>query len=386
MVEPPHWVTSILWPGAVAADGWTGRSRLRMVANPSVAAPRQLMPWTVAAAVGASTRATDDRARRRSLLDGAGALGLVAIAPFDRGRRMVLKTSGDSLATDSLIGHMRSEIDPTIANAIVMCGPMRANQKPVLQLLDRWGRTRAFVKVGWNALTTSLMHAELRALEHLATVDRLEMTIPRVLGAGEYGAGEWLAISPVGVRRRLAPSHDTMLRSARAIESSAAGWVGSLGDSTFARDLLKRASALPSSGPAVGQLVDQRRDRKVTTGAAHGDFVPWNILSGVPRPAVWDWERYATDIPVGFDRLHYALQVELFRMKRRTSDAVGAVTDRLAHLLPEMDEPDAELTLDCYLAHVLCRYEHDAAQSGVQTLATRAAELATVLHQRGRAQ
>jgi hypothetical protein len=177
-----------------------------------------------------------------------------------------------------------------------------------------------------------------------------------------------------------------MLRSARAIESSVDGWVGALGDSSFADDLQKRASTLSASGPAVAQLIDQHRDRQVTTGAAHGDFVPWNILSGVPRPAVWDWERYATGIPAGFDRLHYALQVELHRLKRPTPVAVAAVTDRLGQLLPELDQPDAELSLDCYLAELMCRYEHDAAQSGVQTLAARAGELATVLQQRGRIQ
>ena len=131
------------------------------------------------------------------------------------------------------------------------------------------------------------------------------------------------------------------------------------------------------------QLIDRHADRGISLVAAHGDFVPWNILSGTPRPAVWDWERYATGIPAGFDRLHYAFQVQLYRMKRSTADAADAVVGRLRELLPELDHHDAELSLDCYLAELMCRYEHDAAQTGVHTLATRAAELATVLHLRG---
>jgi hypothetical protein len=339
------------------------------------------MPWKPTAVVGASRRATDDRTRRRSLIDGLGALGLLVVTPFDRRRQLVLQTTGESL-----VGHVRDQVDPSITDAIVMCGPVRANQKPVLQLLDRWGRTRAFVKVGWNTLTTSLLHDEEQALQHLATVDHMDMTIPRVLGSGSFGAGRWLAISPVGVRRRHSPSHETMLHSAMAIESSVEQWVGPLGDSTFAVELAQRSSALPSAAPVVAQLLEQNRGRTVTTGASHGDFVPWNILSGAPRPAVWDWERYATGIPAGFDRLHYSLQVELHRMKRSTPDAVTAVAGRLDQLLPELDKHDADLSLDCYLADLMCRYEHDAAESGVPTLATRATELASVMHQRGRVQ
>ena len=175
MAELPAWVGTTLWPGAVPASGWLGRSRRRIVAIPSAASPRQLLPWTAAAAVGASSRATDDRARHRSVLDGLGVLGLLAMAPFDRRRRLVLQTTGH----ESLVDHLRAQIDSTVTNAIVMCGPVRANQKPVLQLLDRWGRTRAFVKVGWNPLTRSLLASEQNALQHLATVDHLDMTIPQ---------------------------------------------------------------------------------------------------------------------------------------------------------------------------------------------------------------
>jgi hypothetical protein len=267
---------------------------------------------------------------------------------------------------------------------MIMCGPVRANQKPVLQLLDRFGRTRLFVKVSWNALTRQLLDAERRALEHLATVDHLDVTVPQVLGSGSFGEGTWLATSPVGVEHRTHPSRATMLHSARAIEASTEQWTGGFAASSFLTSLAARAVDLPSSGPAVAQLADRHRDREISLRAAHGDFVPWNILSGAPRPAVWDWERYATDAPAGFDRLHYALQVELHRANLPTLGAVDAVHAQLDDLLPELHRDDAELSLDCYLAELMCRYEHDAAESGVQALAARSAELASVLHRRGR--
>ncbi|MGE3589996.1 MAG: hypothetical protein AB7L17_19905, partial [Ilumatobacteraceae bacterium] len=83
---------------------------------------------------------------------------------------------------------------------------------------------------------------------------------------------------------------------------------------------------------------------------------------------------------------HYALQVELHRADLPTVAAVESVHAQLDELLPELHRDDAELSLDCYLAELMCRYEHDAAESGVHALAVRSAELASVLHRRGRAE
>ncbi|MGE0000095.1 MAG: hypothetical protein AB7U39_24510, partial [Ilumatobacteraceae bacterium] len=331
MADAPVWVGDTLWPGARISSGWFGRGRHRLVAVPSTASPRRLIPWTPAAAVAAAGRATDDRSRRQALVDGLGALGLLVVGPLGRSRRLMVESAGPAL-----VEHLRDEIDPTIRHAMIMCGPVRANQKPVLQLLDRFGRTRLFVKVSWNALTRQLLDAERRALEHLATLDELDVTVPRVLGSGTFGAGTWLATSPVGVEHRTHPSRPCMLQSARAIEASTDEWTGGLGESSFLTKLAARAADLPSSGPAIAALADRHGDRQVTLRAAHGDFVPWNILSGAPRPAVWDWERYATDVPAGYDRLHYALQVELHRADLPTVAAVESVHAQLDELLPEL--------------------------------------------------
>jgi hypothetical protein len=231
-----------------------------------------------------------------------------------------------------------------------------------------------------------LIEAERAALEYLATVDGLDLAVPRILGAGEFGDGLWLATSQVRVERRQRPSRASMLRIARSVEASTPASTTSLGESAFGADLLARSEPLPASGPVVAALLDQAGEREISFRGAHGDFVPWNILSGDPKPGVWDWERYSRHTPAGFDRLHYALQVALHRQQLPTAAAVGQVQAELGELLPEMTPFDARLSLDCYLAALMCRYEHDAAESGVHALATRSHELAEVLHQRGRAQ
>src|SRR5207253_3116256 len=49
-------------------------------------------------------------------------------------------------------------------------------------------------------------------------------------------------------------------------------------------------------------------------GAWHGDWQPYNMARVPGRPAqiaLWDWERFALGVPLGFDPLHYLLQALL---------------------------------------------------------------------------
>ena len=46
-------------------------------------------------------------------------------------------------------------------------------------------------------------------------------------------------------------------------------------------------------------------------GRWHGDWTPWNMATREGRPIVWDWERTAPSVPVGFDLLHYAFHRSL---------------------------------------------------------------------------
>lgn len=363
----------MLWPTARRGSSWFRPSSVRFVAVPDAEHPKQLLPWRPTTAVGAMRRVSDDRARRRSLLDGAGTLGLLLVTPFSGRRQVVLDDVGTAL-----LDQIRDEVDRSIVSATVMCGPVRANQKPVLQALDRWGRTKAFVKVGWNPLTTQLLEDEQSALERLGAAPTHGLVVPAVVGRGTFAGGSWMAISPIRVERRVAPSPAHVITIARAIEATVPAQSQALSASRFATELVERSAGLPVSAPAVAALMARHGDREVSTAAAHGDFVPWNVLTGEPRSAVWDWERSTPHAPIGFDRWHHAFQVELFRRKRSTHHAHAAVLARLGDLVPELSRSDAELSFDCYVADVMCRYEHDADEH-TPALAQRATDLSTLL-------
>lgn len=370
-------MTSTLWPGALQVRSWhRGPHSQNFVLAPRGDNPTQLLALRAASLRAVATRASDIRPRHRQLRDTAAMAALFAATPFARSRQLSIRES-----SGSIIDMLRQQVNADIRSAVILCGPARANQKPVLQLLDRLGRTLGFAKVSWNGLTTDLLDQEQRALEHLATANCDGFAIPRILGAGEFAGGKWLAISAVGVERRAPATPQATLRLARAIERTGKEWTGSAIMSPFLDHLLQRAKTLPISHCIVNQHAERQSNAELTLGAWHGDFVPWNMLSGSSCTAVWDWERYDQAVPLGFDRFHYAVQNRFYQGGGATASAIDAVGGELARLTPELGAR-APAHFDWYLVELLCRYEHDAILSRLPALATRVTELAAVLKRR----
>jgi hypothetical protein len=65
---------------------------------------------------------------------------------------------------------------------------------------------------------------------------------------------------------------------------------------------------------------------RLTFGAWHGDWAPWNMRPLEHRMLVWDWERFTIGVPLGFDALHFDLQQRISTQ----SDGAGAVRQTIA--------------------------------------------------------
>jgi hypothetical protein len=82
---------------------------------------------------------------------------------------------------------------------------------------------------------------------------------------------------------------------------------------------------------------------------------------------VWDWERFASGVPLGFDALHYWLQSEVGPQHRDPLAAAAECAGNAARLLAPfgIDAAKARLTAALYLADVATRYLVDRqAQAG----------------------
>ena len=350
-------VSMALWTDAELGDWQLRRSDTtgeRLIAVPNSHEIRQLLPWRPSSIIATWQRRSDDRPLRRQWRDAVGVAGLLTAGAITRSRRFGVQPHR------SLVSHVASLLGHSHVSGIVLCGPARANQKPVIQLCDRRGRTVAFVKVAWNDLTTGLLRDEGAALDHLGALSDKGFVSPPVLASGTFGRSTWLALGPVGVDRRHRADPAEVDSLATRIERTGTRWEGATVDSEYVAELTSRAAGLATGKDAVERLVDRWSDHTMTLGASHGDFVPWNMLSGSPEPAVWDWERYRTSAPLGFDRLHLRVQVGVHRARTPLPETLRRVRRQLDVVLPDLTGWQRQAHFEWYVADLLCRYEQDA--------------------------
>ncbi|GGK14552.1 hypothetical protein GCM10010124_03860 [Pilimelia terevasa] len=275
-----------------------------------------------------------------------------------------LTVTGDPATT--IDGYLRGALG-TDLHLSVHLGPARANRKPVLQLLTPAGDTVAYAKLGTGPLTRALVRDEAAALTALSRAPLAGLRVPRVLHHGVWNGHEVLVQSALPVWLPRAPLAAGRLAAAmRELAHAGPVTAGPLGASAYWREL--RGRLAPLAGTADGRaltdaaaaLAARHADRTLRYGGWHGDWAPWNMASLADTLLVWDWERYRTGVPVGFDAVHHALQERV----AATTDAAAALRrtlDRVDALLAPFDvpPPDREPTALLYLVDLAARYLAD---------------------------
>jgi len=354
------------------AMGGNGRPQSRdFVLIPGVRHPRLLVPAAPRAAAAALRQYGQPRSWPARMGVAAFALGLASgLGGTLLGVRVRVTAPPEA---ESIESYLKSVISPDIRVSIRL-GPARANRKPVLQLHTTTGEPAGFVKIGFNALTRDLVRAESASLTWLERARLAGISVPRVLHHDRWHGMDVLVLTslPVWRRRRsltpaqLAAAMDTVARVGGLQPGAVAGeaYLRQLGERLAAADPGPERSALLQ---ALDTIAATGLTAGLTFAAWHGDWSPWNMASTTGGLLVWDWERFAPGVPLGFDALHYWLQSEVVPQHR---DPLAAATDCVAHapgLLAAfgIDGAQARLTAALYLADVATRYLVDRqAQAG----------------------
>lgn len=362
-------VCAVLWPPPAtvrAARSRAARADEReFIVLPGARHPRLLVPSgrrASAAAVrrygepGSARAWAGSRALALALACGAGAAGL-------GGRLRVQVPEG----TGTIEAHLSAVLGRDISISTHL-GAARANRKPVLQLLTARGETAGFAKISINPLTRELIRAERAALDTLGCENFSRLSIPQVLHYGSWQDHEVLILSALPAwrsRRKLPPGQ---LAAAMAEVAAVGGRShGPLAESGYLARLRSRLSAAPAStdraalDAALGTVTAAAGNTSLTFGAWHGDWTGWNMANTSGGLLVWDWERFTTDVPAGFDLLHYRLQSAVVRRgeppRAAAASCASAAADTLAPLGVPADE--ARLTAILYLADLSARYLAD---------------------------
>ena len=390
----PEWLAclqetcELLWPHPaevtldVTGYGWLGRHRPpppvqpadhEFVLVPGVQRPPLLVPTgrRVAAAAVRHHSATRSPAARlfvRALAAGlASGLGSTLL----RGRVWV-----NTPAEGETIERYLSSVMSHDVRVSIELGRARANRKPVLQMLTSEGEAVGFAKIGVNPLTSSLVRAEHESLDRLSHAGLTEIEIPRVLHYDRWRGLDVLVLSALPVWRPRRPLPAARLAAAMNELARVDGLrTEPLAGGTYLRQLRSRLAAADESPEraALGQVLDALAEQAgqvaLDFGSWHGDWAPWNMANTGHGLLVWDWERFTSGVPLGFDALHYWLQCEVGMSRRDPRAAATVCLDLAPRLLESFGIPaqQARLTGLLYLADLATRYLVDRqAQAGAR--------------------
>jgi hypothetical protein len=268
---------------------------------------------------------------------------------------------------DTIDGYLSRQLGREVVLSMHLGAP-RANRKPVLQLLTPGGATIAFAKVGTTALTSELVRAERTALDRVAAAGLSSVTAPAVRHLGDWQGLDVLILDALPVWRPRAELAAGRLDVAMAEVARLAGSISAgLADSGYAGRLAARLAAAPDSADRrdverlLAELAGAEADRVLEFGAWHGDWTPWNMACTDAGLLLWDWERFASGVPVGFDALHFWLQSAVVTARADPAEAAARCIERAPELLRPlgMDTPAARLTARLYLCELSARYLAD---------------------------
>jgi Phosphotransferase enzyme family len=359
-------VSRLLWPPPATATLTKARSGAdeELLVLPDSRRPKLIVPMGRRAGAAALRRYGQPGSMRTRLatraLAGAVAGGLGPVI----GDRLAITRPDQTPTIESVLATMVGQP----VEVSLHLGAPRANRKPVLQLLSQHGDTIGFAKIGINKLTKELVAREQAALVALGQVRLTGMTVPRVLAGGSWQDLEILVLSPLPVWERRRPLtaarlDQALVELARSPGTSTAPLAGS-GYWQQLTVRLEQAGDGPDQDtlgaliPALGRLAGTS---KMTFGCWHGDLTPWNLASTRAGLLVWDWERFATGVPLGFDALHHWLNKRVVHPSQDPAAAAAACVAQAPRLLDVfgVSPEQARLTALAYLADLSIRYLAD---------------------------
>jgi hypothetical protein len=223
------------------------------------------------------------------------------------------------------------------------------------------------VKVGTSELTRALAGREAAALAQVAASSNHLITAPAVINFSDYEGLSVLTLAPLPTWQsgRL-PNDDEVAAAAAAVADLGPRTVGSLTESPLwqriSADLARLSGAVtyPRLLAAFEVIERQAEGIAFETGAFHGDWSPWNMWQTKETLLVWDWERFATGVPIGADLIHYRLQqlnVGGSDLQDSARTVIAEAPARLAHCVA--DPAAARIVAITHLLTLAVRYETD---------------------------
>lgn len=312
----------------------------------------------------------------RHLGAGAAQLGLDHLA---LGPELVLSAPIDEAAERSdyreprtLTEYLEAAIDDHELCLAVGLGPLRPNRKPVLQLMDRGGDLVAYAKVGWDESTRLMVESEARTLESLDGRLFGNLIVPKLLHFGHWRGMAVLVTAPLVHDGPADPPPRMVLEALAELSSLTEVEQYPLAEAPWTTRQQRRADDLGEQGSdlneALKRCIAAHGERVVSFGTSHGDWSPWNMRRMARKVGVWDWERSATDVPVGLDLVHYHFQKAFHASGKSVSSGLDNVQQVVPTELARLgvDGEDHDLITVLYLIELALRFAESSLRDDIQ--------------------
>lgn len=357
----------LLWPPAPAGASAlaTAGAHSNLIVLPNLRRPRLVVAPDRRVAAAAVRRYGEPRSARSrwgtrglSLLMRSGVGGAVL-----RKRVLVQPSS----AANTIESYLSEQLQQELRISMYL-GAARANRKPVLHLFTPNGDPVGVAKIGVSPLARELVRAERDALNAIDHARVPALRVPEVLSYGTWHDMPVMVLDALPTHARRQPLSDQHLAEAmmqvaalsdtgEAALADSGWWAGLAPRLDGARRTRSRESLLS----ALHWLESKAGDTTLRFGAWHGDWTPWNMAPTVDGLLVWDWERFATGVPVGFDALHHSLQSSITGARRDPLTSARASLTQAPELLAPLGvgTQAARLTAALYLAELAVRHLAD---------------------------
>ena len=348
------------------------------VVLPSLRHPKLMLPVRPGRVTASGVRnyrpyaSRSDRIKRL-VLSGAIRTG-IGLAWCDRVR--VTRVSGATID-----GYLASALGrPSFLGLHI--GPSRAVQKPVLQLMSESGKTFAFAKIGDTDFARELVLAETESINFLSSIEWRYLRVPRVLHGGTWQGHAILVQEALVGHGSSVVDAATLAEAMNELARCRNVVIEPLGSSEFWTMLRRRLECLPGSAVrdqirrAVEDINQAHGNDRIEFGSWHGDWTPWNMTTDGSRALVWDWEKFADDVPIGFDAVHYDVQGAVVGSKLRPAQAFAETRRRSGSLLGPFgaNSSRCSLIVTLYALALVTRYLQDGETDAGTTPMTRVAE------------
>jgi hypothetical protein len=358
----------VLWPAPATVRIGSGRDSgdHAYVLVPSARRPKLLVPAASRRAGAAAVRRAAEqrtvRARARTAV--LAALFRSGLGGTVFGRRLSVHPRGAGTIED----HLAAVLGRPVLLALHL-GPPRANRKPVFQVLDPTGEPLGFAKVGVDPLTRRLVADEARALRALAERPPRGVDVPAVVHHGRWNGAEVLLQSALPVWLPRAADDGTRRVAAMVAVAGVDGVCDEPVVGPYLAGLAARVgrlgeghgAAAPAAALAAALAAAARTGGTLSIGCWHGDWNAGNTAMLADRMLIWDWERFAAGVPLGYDALHHDLQTAITVGRVPPDEAAASTVARAAVLLAPFGVPAgrAAVVAALYLTELGTRYVAD---------------------------